>query len=91
MVGEITRVLAKHGQTHGDMEPVENVLGRRRDKFRQRTDLRATIGQEGDILVRLQTLALEARRIAGVWVSRHMYVPDRRSGLRALRGPTGRQ
>lgn len=41
-------ILAQHGQAHGDVEPVEHMLGRRGDQ----------LGQERDVLVRLQALLL---------------------------------
>jgi hypothetical protein len=56
---DTTRVLFKHRHTHGDMEPVEDVLGLRGEQLRQCSDFLATIGQEGDILIGLQALTLE--------------------------------
>ena len=70
---------------------IQHVLGRWRDEFGQCPDLLAAIGQEGDILVRLQTLALEyveqpALRlvivtmrqtdVAGVTIFRHRSADD---------------
>ncbi len=38
MVDDTTRILFKHGYTHGDMKPVEDVLGFRGDQLGQRSD-----------------------------------------------------
>src|SRR6201996_2246710 len=59
MVCDATCVLTKHRQSHRDMKPVQNVLGFRGDKFRQRTDFLAAIGQKRDVLVALQALIPE--------------------------------
>jgi hypothetical protein len=58
MVGDTSRVFFQHGDAHRDVEPIQDVLGRWSDEFGQCPDLLAAIGQEGDVLVRLQTLAL---------------------------------
>lgn len=59
MVGHTARILAEHGQAHGNVEPVKHMLGCWSDEFGQGTHFLATIGQEGNVLVYLQTLALE--------------------------------
>ena len=59
VLSDAAGILAQHRQAHGDVEPVQHVLGFRGDQFRQSAHLLAAVGQEGDVLVRLQALALQ--------------------------------
>ena len=52
----VVYVLSQHGEPHGEMEPVENVLGAGRHVRRQVPDRVAAIGQGRDVLVHLQSL-----------------------------------
>jgi hypothetical protein len=54
-----TGELAEHSQAHGNVKPIQHVLARRRYLLGQRTHLLAAIGEEGDLLIGLQTLLLE--------------------------------
>src|SRR5215831_19450717 len=51
--------LAQHGQAHGDVKPIQHVLARWCYLLGQRAHLLAAIGEEGDLLISLQTLTLE--------------------------------
>ena len=57
--GSGRRVLTQYGQAHGDVNPIQHVLGFRGHQLRQGPHLLAAIGQEGDILVCLQSLAFQ--------------------------------
>ena len=59
VMGGAAGVLFKHGQPHGYMKPVEHMLGYVRDALCQTTDFFAAIGEEGYILIGLETLTLE--------------------------------
>ena len=59
VVGDTARILLQDCQTHGDMKPIKDMLGHRGDKFCQRADLLTPVSQEGDVLIGLQSLALE--------------------------------
>ena len=48
---------------------VKDVLGFRSDELGQRPDLLAAVCQEGDVLVRLQTLALEHVDEPALWLA----------------------
>ena len=48
---------------------VKDVLGFRSDELGQRPDLLAAVCQEGDVLVRLQTLALEHVEEPALWLA----------------------
>ncbi len=51
--------LAEHGNSHGDVKPVENVLAARADPFGKRPNLLAAVRQEGDVLIGLNSLAFQ--------------------------------
>jgi len=69
MMDNTARVLFQHRHAHGDMEPVQHVFGRRGDLLGQRSDLLAAVGQEGDILIGLQTLAREHIEQPALWLA----------------------
>jgi len=48
---DATGILAEHGQAHGDLKPVEHVLGFWGDQLCQSSYLLAAVGQEGHVLV----------------------------------------
>ena len=56
MMGEAFGILSQHGEPHGDMEPVEHVLGTGGHIRSQAPDSVAAIGQERNLLVHLQSL-----------------------------------
>ena len=56
MMGETLGILSQHGEPHGDVEPVEHVLGTGGHVRGQVPDRVAAIGQERDVLVHLQSL-----------------------------------
>jgi len=53
MVGGTAGVLLQHRQSHGDVEPVQDMLGFRSDQLGQRAHLFAAVGQECHILIGL--------------------------------------
>src|SRR5215472_7787808 len=59
IVCKAARELTEHGQAHGDVKPIQYVLARWCYQFGQRAHLLAAIGEEGDLLIGLQTLTLE--------------------------------
>ena len=90
-LGHALGVLAEHGQPHGDVEPVQHVLAAGADQLRERLDLVAPVGQERDVLVRLQPLArqdleqptlrfpvvtVHEAEIAGLAILRHRAADD---------------
>ena len=58
-MGETLCILFEDGEPHGNMEPVENVLGARRHIRCHAPDTVLAIGQERDLLVHLQSLLLQ--------------------------------
>src|SRR4051794_33503883 len=61
-------VLAQHGQSHGDVEPVEVILGTGRDPIQEAADAVAAIGQEGQALVHPQILAVQHLEQPAFWL-----------------------
>ncbi len=51
--------LVHHGQAHGDVEPVDQVLGLGVQVEGKLPDVGAAVGEEGDLLVGLHALGLE--------------------------------
>ena len=64
-----------NGEPHGEMEPVENVLGARRHVRRQVPDRVAAIGQERDVLIHLQALFAQDLMQASLWLVVEAQVP----------------
>src|SRR4051812_48853058 len=69
VVGDTPGILFQYCQAHRDVEPVKDVLGCRSDELSQRPDFFAAVCQEGDVLVRLQTLALEYVKEPTLWLA----------------------
>ena len=57
VVGDAAGILFQHRQPHGDVEPVQDVLGLRGDQLGQRAHLLPAIRQERHVLVGLQPLS----------------------------------
>jgi hypothetical protein len=68
-VCDTSRVLFQHGHAHRNVEPIQDVLKRSSDEFGQCLNLLAAIGQEGDILARLQTLIPEYVEQPALWLA----------------------
>ena len=67
MVGQSPGALSEHGEPHGQMEPVENVLGTGGHIRRQVPDRVAAVGQERDVLIHLQALFAQHLMQAPLW------------------------
>ena len=59
MGGKALGALPQHRDAHGDVEPVEHVLGAGRHEFRHAADAVLAVSQERDLLVHLQALFLQ--------------------------------
>ena len=59
VVGNAAGMLLQHRQAHGDVEPVQDVLGLRSNPLGQQAHFLPAIGQKRDILVGLQSLLLQ--------------------------------
>ena len=67
MVSQSLGVLPEHGEPHGQMEPVEDVLGTGGHVRRQVPDCVAAVGQERDVLIHLQALLAQHLMQASLW------------------------
>lgn len=56
MVFETLGELAQDRDAHGDVEPVEDMFACRRDHLGKRADFFSSVGDEGDVLIGLNTL-----------------------------------
>ena len=59
ILGDAFCKLAEHGNSHGDVKPVENVLAARADPFGERPDLLTAVGKKSDVLIGLHSLAFQ--------------------------------
>jgi len=85
MVGDAAGILLQHRQAHGDVEPVEDVLGFWGDQLGEGAHLLPAIGQERDVLVGLQALLshdLEQSPLRLAVIAMHQADVARRAVLR---------
>ena len=68
LCGQALGVLAQHGQSHGDVEPVEIILGTGRNPVQEAADAVAAVGQEGEALVHPQVLGAQHLEQPAFWL-----------------------